>query len=202
MKFALMGFGFVTVFTLSLIGTMAATGNLNQDAVNRLMGKEVEQPAPAAGAAHGAAGGEADAADPITRQLQKQRAELEAKEKELKEYEAQLNQRASELDALYNQVQTAKAEFEAAVGEAEKKHAEEIETVANTVAAMKPTNAAERLASMPVPDVVEVLRKVKDKNRGKIVEAMEPEAAAEVLRKMQEMPTLSASAVEPAPGKK
>lgn len=196
MKFLLMLFGFITVFTLSMVGLLAATGNLNQQTLDRVMGKEQPPHLPGAAAAggHAAGSGGGGDIDPIARQMQKQRETLAAKEKELKDYEAQLNQRSAELDALYQQVQAAKAEFESAVGEAEKQRQLEIETVANTVSNMKPKAAAERMANMPVPDVVEVLRKVKDKDRGRIVESMEPEMATEVLRKMQETPGLAASA--------
>jgi flagellar motility protein MotE (MotC chaperone) len=193
MKIVLIVLGAVTVFTLTLVGMLAATGNLNQDALDRLMGKEVE----AAGEAGHGAGGEHAATeepvDPITKQIMKQREELASKERELKDYEQQLNQRAAELDALYQQVQTAKQEFEASVGAADAARQMEIEAVANTVSNMKPAAAAERLENMPIPDMVAVLRAVKDKNRGKIVEAMSPETASEVLRKMQEPAMLPAA---------
>jgi len=189
MKIVLILLGAITVFVLTLVGMLAATGNLNQDALDRLMGKEVEVK-PGEGGEHGAeAGHEAapeEAVDPITKQIMKQREESASKERELKDYEQQLNQRAAELDALYQQIQTAKQEFESTVSAADAARMVEVEAVANTVSNMKPTAAAERLENMPVPDMVEVLRKVKDKDRGKIVEAMKPELAAEVLRKMQE----------------
>lgn len=195
MKIVLMLLGAMTVFSLTLVGMLAATGNLNQDALDRLMGKEVEVK-PGAGGEHGAEGGHTDdtPVDPITKQILKQREELVKKEQELKDYEQQLNQRAAELDALYQQVQSAKQEFEASVSAADAARQVEIEAVANTVSNMKPSAAAERLENMPIPDMVEVLRAVKDKDRGKIVEAMKPETAAEVLRKMQEPVLLPAPA--------
>ncbi len=177
MKIVLMLLGAVTVFMLSLVGILAATGNLNQDRLDQLLGRESGEPEKAAV--------DNTPLDPIARQMQKREQTIAQKERELKDYEAQLNQRASELDALYQQVQAAQEQLDETIGSAEESRQAEIETVANTVANMKPKAAAERLENMPIEDMVEVLRKVKDKDRGKIVQEMKMETAAEVLRKMQ-----------------
>lgn len=178
MKYIALTLAAVAVFAVSLVGILAATGNLNQDKLDRLLGRE-------SGAPEKAAEETALPLDPIARQMQMREQSLSEKERELKEYEQQLNQRAAELDALYQQVQAAQQQLDAAIGAADEAREVELETVANTVANMKPKAAAERIENMPVDDIVEVLRKMKDKDRGKIVEAMSPETAAEVLRKMQ-----------------
>ena len=199
MKFVMILLGALAMFAVGMVGILAATGNLNQDAIDRLMGKEVESDAHGA-EGHGEEGAHGEGAatnpDPITRQIQKQREDLATREAAVKAQEEQLNQRKSELDALYEQIQQAKSEFESTVSESEERRQVEIETVANTVSNMAPKKAAESLESMPIPDVVQVLRKVKDKDRGKIVEAMKPELAAEVLRKMQEPPLIAAKPTE------
>ena len=178
MKYAIMVLLALVVFVLALGGALALTGNLTPETFDKLMGKETEGAMPEAEPA--------DPLDPIARQLRRKEQDLSEKERLLDEREAQITRREQGLATLQQELDDLQKRLLGAESDLQAQREQEIETVANTIAEMKPKSAAERIENMPLEDIVAVLRKMKDKDRGAVVEAMEPEIASEVLRRMQE----------------
>lgn len=179
MKTVLYGLIAILAFLVSLVLALALTGNFSKEALNRLMNNEPEMTAEAQP--------EADPLGPLAAQLKKKQEELKAREAELQAREAQLEQRAQSLAQLQTQLEEIQQKLYGSLEDAEAEQALRLKTIAVTVEAMKPDKAAERLAKMPPDDVAEILAQVKDKSRGKIVEAMDPEFATNVLRAMQDI---------------
>jgi flagellar motility protein MotE (MotC chaperone) len=181
MKFAL----FFLLAVLSFIGTLALilflTGNLNKAALERALSQEPDFAT--------AAGDAPDSLRSLADEFKKKEQELLKRELRLKEKEAQLGKRELELEDLKKEIETMQSEIQQTLGEEEEARKARIETVAITVAAMKADAAAAALKGMEVEEVAEILKKIpKEKDRGKIVEAMEPERATRVLSALQTRP--------------
>ena len=167
-------------FAAALAGAMALTGNLNTEALKRLMNPEAAAPPTEAVAAR-------DEIGPLAEQLKRERAALKKREQELAQREAQLDQREQELATLRSELTEIQSEIQGALGDAETERKLRLETIAITVANMDEDKAAERLKGLPVEDVAAILKLIeKDKDRGAILEAMEQDFAVRVLQALQE----------------
>lgn len=168
----------LVVFAGTLAGALAATGNLNAEALGRLMGQQ-----PAAGALPEKVQG----TDALAEEGRARLSEIEAREQRVAEKEKQLDQREKDLQALRTQLEALKTQVEGAVSNAAHERQAQMETVANTVTSMKPDAAAERLEKFPVEDQAEIIKRItKVKDRAKILEAMKPETAARVMTFLQQ----------------
>lgn len=165
-------------FTVALVALLALTGNLNKDAFDRLLNK---QPPVLATPSK-----PADSLGPLAQEMKRKEEALKQREQELKQREAQVGQREQELVQLRTQLEAIQKEIGGTLEDSEKDRQVRLETVALTLAEMKPSKAAERLESMPVEEAAEILNLVKPKERGKIVEAMTTEYATRVLRALHE----------------
>jgi len=171
----------LAVFALTLVGVLAATGNLNAESLARLSGA-----APQGAAALPPV---AASTDSLAEENRKRKAELDAREKALSAREQQLVQREKDLTALRVQVETVKSEIDGAMKSADEERQTQIETVANTISSMKPEAAAERIEKFSVEDQADILKRItKVKDRAKILEAMSPESAARVMTALQSPP--------------
>jgi flagellar motility protein MotE (MotC chaperone) len=190
MKYVLYGVLALLSFAGSMVLALALTGNLNKEALDRLMQKEPEMSVPAPSPT--------DTIGPLTQQIKKKEEQLKQREQELSERESQLNQREAGLKQLQTQLEGIQKEISGTLESAEAERNLRVQTVALTLAQMKPDKAAKSLESMPVEDVAAILAQVKDKDRGKIVEAMDPQTATKVLRALQES-KLPGPAISAAP---
>jgi flagellar motility protein MotE (MotC chaperone) len=168
----------LVVFAGALAGLLAATGNLNAEALGRLAG------APAAGAA--ALPEKVPSTDELAAENRTRMGALEERERKLDEREKQLTQREKDLESLRAQLETMKTQIDGAMKSADQERTTQMETVANTIVEMKPEAAAQRLEKFSVEDQAEIVKRItKVKDRAKILEAMKPETAARVMTFLQ-----------------
>lgn len=178
MKIVAMVLAGLLIFAASLVGLLAATGNLNAEALARLSGKQVEGKA--------ALPDKMEGTDSLADENRKRQAELDEREQKLAEREKQLAQREKELADLRTQIESMKSEVTGALDNAEQDRATQLEAVANTIQQMKPEPAAERLEKFTVEDQAAILAKFKKpKDSAKVLEAMKPDVAARVMMFMQ-----------------
>lgn len=171
----------VAAFFGSLAAALAFTGNLNAESIERILRRE---PPPAAAPPDPAE----DPLTPLARQLRAKEAALVKREQELRERESRLEARMRELQQLQGELDAMHQLIAGALDESDTERTVRIQTVATTVAQMKPDRAAEALLGLPDEDAAEILREVRDRDRGKIVDAMDPARAARVLQALQEPP--------------
>ncbi|MCC6145628.1 MAG: hypothetical protein IT368_17615 [Candidatus Hydrogenedentes bacterium] len=171
----------VAAFVGALAAMLALTGNLNAESLGRLMNREEAVPAAPAAPPE-------DSLGILASQLKAKETELDEREKALDEQEKQLATRLEELQQLQRQIEETSQQLQGVIDETDEERAERLSTVATTVSAMKADKAALALQGLPDDEVAEILRKVKDKDRGKIVEAMDAERASRILQQLQEAP--------------
>ncbi len=183
MKILILVFLPLLVFVGTLIGALAATGNLNQEAFQKMMGKEVVKEEK----------GEekkvtADNMGALAEQLKQREAALAAKEKEIAENETRLEARKKSLDQQTTELKTLMQQIDGNLAQAEQDRQAKIKAQALSVAAMDAESAAKALESLPTQDAAAILLDVKDKQRGEILNTMTPEKAASILKALQDVP--------------
>ena len=168
---------------VSFIGALALalllTGNLSKQALEQVMGKEavLEMEGQSQDENLGA----------LAEEIKQKEATFTKREQQLKARETQLIQRELELEQLRTQLESIQKEIDSSLENADKARQVRLQTVALTIASMKADKAAERLEELPPEDVAEILQLIeKDKDRGKIMESLEPKFATRVLRALQE----------------
>lgn len=181
MKILVYGMIAAISFVAVLAGLLAATGSLSRETLDRLSGKEapVVAPPPQQQTL-------SDPLSPLVQQLKNKEEALKKRELELNERATQIDQRAQELDRLRTEMEGLQKQLQGAVQEADQERTARLQSIAITIAEMKPDKAAERLQGMPPEDIAEILTCMKPKERGKIVEALETSLATRVLRALQE----------------
>lgn len=177
---------FIT-FVLALLGLLAATGNLNAEALGKLAGQKTaevagEQQQPSV-----------DELDPIARAIREREASLNQKEQELKSREAELEIQKADVESKLSELQSTLAQLQETLGSltttTDTDRQARLMDVATSLGKMKPTNAALAVEELDTETAVAVLRLVEEDPRGKILDKMKPEKAALVLRAMQEVST-------------
>jgi flagellar motility protein MotE (MotC chaperone) len=175
---------FLVLALLAFVGALAAmlalTGNLNQESLSRIINREEALPPEPVQ--------QEDSLGVLAAQLKAKEAELAAREEELDEQEKQIETRLQELQALQRQIEETSLQLQGVIDETDEEREQRMTTVATTVSAMKPDKAALALQGLPDDEVADILRKVKDKDRGKIVDAMDAERASRVLQELQQAP--------------
>jgi len=182
------------LFVLGIVGLLlgvvlplALTGNLNAEAVSRLIGTQKDSPEAAASTGSSTLNAPPlDASSELAQQLMKKERDLQDKEKQLAEREAKITEREQALQEMLSKLESLQKEIEGGLANADKERELRVKTVALTLAQMKPEKAAASLKNFAPQEAAAVLAQVKDKDRGKILEAMDPETAAGVLRALQE----------------
>jgi flagellar motility protein MotE (MotC chaperone) len=164
-------------FATTVVACLALTGNLSKEQILKIVGK-----APAAEQA-----GEApkEEADPYLRALQQREDALKKREAKLQESEAQIKKSQTDLDQLKTELEAVQKQIGDTLKNEDADAQKRISDVALSLSKMKPTNAAKTLDSWEAPDAAKVLRMVKDKERGKILDAMTPEKAATILLELK-----------------
>jgi flagellar motility protein MotE (MotC chaperone) len=182
MKILLYGLVAFLSFAIFLAIPLALTGNLTPEALQRAVSRQPDLTLPAEPAP--------EPTGPLTQYLKKKEEELKRREQELRQRQAQLEQRESEFDQLRSNLESIQQDLYASLEGTEADRLLGFETIAITIAEMKPQKAAESIRALPIEDQAQILAKVKPKDRGKIVEAMPPEDAARVLSAIQQQAVL------------
>jgi flagellar motility protein MotE (MotC chaperone) len=159
---------YILIVLLSFAGTvaicLAVTGNLSMEGIGRII-----RPKPAAEETPEAPREEVD---PYLQALQRREEDLKKREASLQTEEAQLKKSKADLEQLRTDVE----QIQKQIGEVLKtEDAEQVKRdtdVALSLSKMKPTNASTLIASWEAKEAARVLRLVKDKERGKILDAM------------------------------
>ena len=171
---------YVIIPLLALAGTVVAclalTGNLSKEQMLKIIGK-----GPAAEQSAEAPKEE----DPYLRALQQREEALKKREAKLQEGEAQLKKSQADLEQLKTEIEAVQKEIGDTLKSEDADAQKRISDVALSLSKMKPTSAAKTLESWEIPDAAKVLRGVKDKERGKILDAMPPEKAAAILLELK-----------------
>jgi len=167
----------LVVFFATVIGALAASGNLTRESIERLL-KPPPEPVSATEPA--------DDVGPVARALRTRREELDKREAALKVREERINQMLSDLQELRADIEAIQQQIRAALDAEDKDRADRLKEVAASLAGMKPDNAARTLEDWPVEDAAEVLCLIKERDRGKILDGMDPVKAAVLLRALQE----------------
>ena len=182
MKVLAMVLAALVVFAGGLAGVIAATGNLNAEGLARIMG---QQPT-----GKDALPEKTEGTDALAEENRTRMTAIEEREQKLDEREKQLAQREKDLEALRAQIEAMKTQMEGTMASQGAERQKQLEGVANTITAMKPAAAAERIEKFPVEDQAEILKRMtKVKDRAKILEAMSPETAARVMTYLQQPST-------------
>lgn len=179
MKIILLAGAGLASFLLALTAALALSGNLNRDAMQKLMGAQTPTENQAGADQH-------QDVDTLVRLLREKETALERRERELNERETQLLAREESLQRMRAEVETMQGRIQDAFADEAKERETRLETVAVTLTQMRPNRAAERLEGMPPEDIADILKLLEPRDRGKIIEALEPELATRVLRRIQE----------------
>ena len=150
-------------FVASIVGALAVTGNLSAERLSQLMGGD-ETPA-----------AEVAPTDPIAPVAERLKAEEERLQKwaaELEEREERLAKRESVLDQTLEQTQQLQAEVKTALDTLDADQAARVEDTAKLVEAMDPKKAADSLASMNPDEAAAILRHIKERTAGRILDEL------------------------------
>lgn len=165
-------------FVGTLAGIIAATGNLKMESLDRIRGTDKTPKE------------EVVVADPVSiwaKGLKDKEKELTAKEGTLNELELRIEQRRQELVTLKDELTNLQKVIDESLETSDADHEKRLTDVATSLAQMKAANAAKILDSWPsAEEVAAILRKIKDKDRGKILDSMNAKRATEILRIIQE----------------
>lgn len=164
-------------FMITIIGALAATGNLNGEAIGRLMGRE---------AADSTASDDEDPSGPFMNALKEKEKRLNEREQELDTRDDRLMQRQRILDETLEEVALIQEQIQAGLDELDTDRDERIVKTATLIAAMSASNAAMDLEAMPPEDAAELLKNIKDRNAGRILDAMDPRKRTLVHQYLQE----------------
>ncbi len=180
--YALIG---IMSFAACLALMLFFTGNLNQEALDRLLGGET---APVEKAPEQAA--PVDELGSLADRLKKKEAELRKRQEQLDQRETQLNERETNLQQLVAQMETLRAEIDATIDDREKERAKRLESIAVRMEAMKPDKAAKvlkELADENPEDAARVFNTIKTQEAGKILDALDPSDATRILRELKRL---------------
>ncbi|HUW60831.1 MAG TPA: hypothetical protein VMZ06_07460 [Candidatus Bathyarchaeia archaeon] len=168
----------LVVFAAALLVPVAMSGNLNQQGFERIFkDKEAAPPVTAP---------TPDPATPLLRAIKQQRENLDAREAKVREDEQRLQTMQADLDQLREELQTILEGIQAKLSEEDTDQQQRLTEVAQALSKMKPRNAADTLKTFSAAEAAGVLRLVKDRDRTKILDSMDQEQAALILKTLQE----------------
>lgn len=167
------GMGFLLVFAGTVAGMLAATGNLNKGTVDKILKRDASQTAPVE---------EADPLDPLLAQVKEQLKDLEDRDKALDDREAKLQLREKNVSDLFDKTNDTFKQLQEAADTEDAARAARMKDAATTLAEMKAENAATVLSEYPdIQEAAEILRMIKEKDRGKILDAIKDTKQASLL---------------------
>ena len=180
-KFILLLLVALIAFAGTVAAILAITGNLTQESLTKI----VSPPPPPVETAPEAKPDETDA---VIRALQAREEDLNKREAAVKEEEDRLKKEQADLEVLRTQLVGIQQEIGKTIQAEDADHLKRVQNVALSLAKMKPAQAAKTLGTWSVQDVAKVLRFMKDKERGKLLDAIasdQPEQAAKILLYLQ-----------------
>ncbi|MCP4646030.1 MAG: hypothetical protein GY851_36640 [bacterium] len=184
MKFAIFALLGLVSFLLTLVGALAATGNLTQEGIDLLLKRG---PEPAVETVR-----TPDSLDPLLKTMRDKEERIASREKELEERARRLALRERDLEETRGQLEQAYTQFSSQLdtvnSQQTQEYSQRLEETANTLGSMKPQNAADILAGWPPSDAARLLLGMEDRKRSKILDSMDPDQAASVIRALQEGP--------------
>jgi type VI secretion system protein VasG len=181
MKFLLYGVGVLISFSLTLVLALYLSGNLNQDALNRLLNREVALDTELEATAT------ADLVGPLARELKQREENILVKEQQLAEREKQIVASQEGLQKLKDNLESIQSDINTSLEDKEKSRQLSLKTQAMTLSGMKAEKAAKSLELMTPEEAAEVLKLIeKDKDRSKIMNELGSDFATRVFRAFQE----------------
>ena len=151
-------------FVGAVIASAAASGKLNQESLDYLLGRAEpveEAPAPE------------DPIGPNATKMKEDRRLLDERTEELDVREAQLDQRERDLQETVTTMEELQSQLETALEELDAERAIRVKETAEAISAMKAAGAAASLANQPPEDAAEILRLIEPRKQGKILDAMD-----------------------------
>jgi flagellar motility protein MotE (MotC chaperone) len=153
------------------------TGNLSKEKIEKIIGKKNEQEvAPVA---------PGDVTDPYVRALKQREDELAKREARVQEEDERVKKSQADLEKLRADIETIQKEIGDTLAVEDSDQQKRVADVALSLSKMKPMNAAKTLDTWDVKESSKVLLLIKEKERGKILDAMTPEKAAAILLDLQ-----------------
>lgn len=193
MKFILLILIAVLTFALALVASLAATGNLSKEAIDKLLsGKKEEAPVEAKAEP-------LDDVDPIARALKERDDQLKQREAKVTEDEQRLKIEQQDIEGLRNELQQALQQIAERVNATEQGDEEALTKLSKTLSAMRPKNAADAITGLSPEKAARVLRLMKEKDSGKILDSMSIEQRALVMRSLTQPAPPAASGESASP---
>ena len=170
----------IVLALLSFAGTMAAliavTGEFEN--VKKLVrGEPVTEPAAEEGP---------DALEQWTGELRERETALAEEEARLQEEEERQQRRLEEMEDILKRMEEIQGQVQGAVATSDAEQQTRMKEVADSYAAMSPEKAAEALKEWPTEEAAGILRLIKERDRGKILDKLEPSEAGRILRALKE----------------
>lgn len=161
----------------ALLIPLAVTGNLNAAALSHFLGRDepVESTAD-----------RADSLGPLAKEIILEQERLEELASELTEERDRLDQRERVMDERLNEIAQIQAEITSTIDTLDSDRQAAIQAIAKTMAAMTAQNAATDLESMSPEEAARILPLIKDRNRGRILDAMDADRRSLIIQVMQE----------------
>lgn len=168
---------FLVCFIGVLVGAAALTGKLSKESVMRMVKGE---PEPVAAPIE-----EPDDVGPVAQALKKRDEQLRAREESVAKEEEMIKLQQRDLETLRTETKELLDQLKQTIAERDTAREQRLQSIAKSIEGMKPANAAKTLEEFETEDAADVLRLIKEKTRGKILDAMAPEKAALLLQNLQ-----------------
>jgi flagellar motility protein MotE (MotC chaperone) len=178
MKFVLYVALAVIAFAGVIVAALAATGNLNEEGLRKII--DPQPPAPAEGGD--------DELDALARALKDREEELNERERQLAAREERLARQAAEVEEDVEQVQNTLELIQGQLTQADETREKRLQELSSSLAEMRSRNAAQLIEEMEPEQAAEVLLRMKPDDRGDIMNEMDTGKAYRVTQIMQEEP--------------
>jgi flagellar motility protein MotE (MotC chaperone) len=185
MKYIILGILSLALFAGTIAGALYFTGNLNEESLQRVLGREVAPDPDAPPAASTSVG-------PLAEALREKEQEIAEREAALAERERQVAIRIEEISRLQAKLEELQDELDTSMDNADTARQERIRVQAISIAAMKAQNAAQLLMSFSPEEAADILyfesggKSIIDtRAQGAILDALDTDFATSLLRAHQ-----------------
>ncbi|HOE65257.1 MAG TPA: hypothetical protein PLO62_01925 [Candidatus Hydrogenedentes bacterium] len=164
-----------------LAGLLAMTGNLSADSVRTLVsGEPAKLPVVPAETSEGTD------LDAVARALKDRSDELSKEKTSVDEEKKRVEMAKKDLEAIRNDAKKLLEQMEQSIQAVQGQSDVRITEIANSIAQMKPNNAATALMKLETDTAAKVLMQIDEKKRGKILDAMPQEDTNRLLSAIQQ----------------
>lgn len=174
-----------------LLAALYLSGALTKEGLRKLLDVE---PAPVT--ENVAAVSEAQIPE-VVKALNEREQELDEREAALKTEAARIDETRAQLEELRTVLRDLVADASQSLDEADAEHQQRLQNVALSLGAMKAQQAAEAISAWAPEDAAVVLQMIEERPRGKILDNLNPDEAAAILRAMENV-SLVESKTEPS----